>query len=111
MKVIIALWNLDNSSQTIESLREYLRNGGVAPWESIKGLRLKLWISDANNNVWGAVLLWESAEYMTQKLPPHRAMDLIGYPPNIRFVFDVEATIEGDFSLQFLKNLGLSFEE
>ena len=111
MKATIAWWNLDKSEQTIDTLRKHLRDEGVDPWKSIDGMRLKFWISDRTNNLWGAVMLWESAEYMTSPLPPNRAAELIGYPPTARFLFDVEATVEGNYANQLLNKLGSCFEE
>ncbi len=96
MKATIAWWDLQHSQQTIESLRDYLKQEGVKPWESVLGMRLKFWISDPKKNLWGAVMLWESAEYMTQPLPPNRATQLIGYSPSIRQCFDVQAMTEGN---------------
>jgi hypothetical protein len=40
-------------------------------------------------------MLWESEQAMVQLLPPNLAAELIGYPPTIRFMFDVEASVEG----------------
>lgn len=94
MKAIIAWWNLDQSDQTIESLRKSLKEEGVTDWETIPGLHLKCWISDPINNLWGAVMLWESDHFITQPLPPNRAMELIGYAPTSRVIFNVEATVE-----------------
>lgn len=108
MKVTISWWDLTDSEQTIESLREYLRDEGVQPWASVRGLRLKLWISDPVGNRWGAVQLWESADIGEQPLPPHRAAELIGYPPTERVRFDVEATIEGVYAGSELSWLGLA---
>jgi hypothetical protein len=108
MKATIAWWDLTDSEQTIDSLREYLRDEGVRPWASVRGLRLKFWISDREGNRWGAVMLWESADAGTQVLPPHRATELIGYPPTERVRFDVEATIEGVHSEPNLSGLGLA---
>lgn len=96
MKATVSWWNLDASTQTIETLRGYLHDEGVAPWETTAGMRSKFWISDPVNNLWGAVVLWESAEAMGQTLPPNRAMELIGYPPAWRCCFDVEALVERD---------------
>ena len=94
MIATISWWNLDRSAQTIESLRGYLHGEGVAPWEAIAGMRTKFWISDPANNLWGAVVLWEHHEAMSQSLPPNRATELIGYPPTWRSSFDVEALID-----------------
>ncbi len=95
MKTVISWWNLDASNQTIASLRQHLEREGVDPWRVIQGLKCKLWISDDTNNLWGAVMLWESPEFMSQPLPPNRATELIGYPPTVRLTFDVDATVEG----------------
>lgn len=106
MKAMIAWWDLDDSEQTIDSLREFLRAEGVAPWATVPGLCLKLWIADRENNRWGAVMLWESQAAPPQLLPPNRANELIGYPPAHRMQFDVEATAEGIHSLAGLAGHG-----
>lgn len=108
MKATIAWWDLTDSEQTIDSLRVYLRDEGVQPWASVPGLRLKFWISDRAGNRWGAVMLWESDAVDARLLPPHRAAELIGYPPTERVRFDVEATIEGSYSEPMLSGLGLA---
>jgi hypothetical protein len=109
MMVSIAWWDLRDSEQTIDSLRDYLREEGVRPWVDVRGLRLKFWISDRENNRWGAVMLWESADAPQQPLPPHRAAELIGYPPTQRVRFEIEATIEGSYLQPNLSWLGLAF--
>jgi trans-2,3-dihydro-3-hydroxyanthranilate isomerase len=110
MKATIAWWDLDSSEQTIDSLRIYLRDEGVRPWAGVRGLRLKFWISDRLTNHWGAVMLWESTADLKAPMPPHRAAELIGYPPTHRMTVDVEATIEGIHVAHPLNNLGLAFE-
>lgn len=108
MKATIAWWQLADSEQTIDSLRDYLRTDGTEPWNSIPGLVLKLFIADRATNRWGAIMLWESADAMKQPLPPNKATVLIGYPPNERAVFDVESTAEGIHSLTTLAGHGLA---
>jgi len=110
MRATIAWWDLTASAQTVDSLRDYLRDGGVAPWRDVPGLRLKLWIADRTGNRWGAVMLWEPGHPGDQPLPPHRAAELIGYPPTERVVFDVEATVEGRYTAALLSGLGLALE-
>ncbi|WP_017621994.1 hypothetical protein [Nocardiopsis chromatogenes] len=95
MKAAIAWWDLSRSDQTNASLREYLRDEGVEPWEHVPGLRLKFWISDEPTGRWGAVMLWDSTADPDAPLPPNRASELIGYPPTHRMAFDVEAVVEG----------------
>jgi dihydrophenazinedicarboxylate synthase len=106
MRATIAWWDLSRSGQTIDSLRTYLRDEGVRPWEAVRGLRLKFWVADREGNRWGAVMLWESDGPGDQPLPPHRAAELIGYGPTERVRFDVEATVEGLHSLPGLSGLG-----
>ncbi|MEE1782383.1 hypothetical protein PUR71_05495 [Streptomyces sp. SP17BM10] len=106
MKADIAWWELDGSPQTIESLAEHLRDGAVAPWADVPGLRLKFWIADRENNRWGAVMVWETDRPADRPLPPNRAAELIGAPPTHRMRFDVEAVAEGLHSLPVLHGLG-----
>lgn len=111
MRAMIAWWDLDESEQTIGSLRAYLREEGAAPWESVRGLCVKFWIADTERNRWGAVMLWQSpAGPGDQELPPHKAAELIGYPPTQRMSFNVEATVTGIHSLASLGGHGLAFE-
>ena len=109
MRVDIAWWDLGGSHQTIESLQEHLRDGAIEPWIEVRGLRLKVWMADREQNRWGAIMLWESDRPVDQPLPPNRAADLIGYPPTHRTRFDVEAAVEGVHSLPVLHGLGLAF--
>jgi len=105
MRTVIVWWDLSGSTQTIGSLRAYLRDESVAAFAEVPGLRFTTWIADPETNRWGAVLLWESAA--TQPLPS-RVAELIGYPPAQTHVFDVEATVEGRYDAQ-LAMRGLAF--
>ncbi|GGY27935.1 hypothetical protein [Streptomyces djakartensis] len=109
MKATISWWDLTGSGQTIDSLRVYLREEGVDPWTGIHGMRLKFWISDRETNRWGAVMLWDSDADLTAPLPPNRATELIGYPPTVRLMSDVEAIVEGVHSGRPAER-GLAFE-
>ncbi|MEV6395093.1 hypothetical protein AB0M39_10005 [Streptomyces sp. NPDC051907] len=110
MKATVAWWDLAASEQTIDSLRSYLRDEAVQSWSAVTGLRLKFWIADREGDRWGAVMLWESAEDGEQPLPPHRAVELIGYPPTERVRFDVEAVVEGLFGQSRLSGRGAALE-
>lgn len=110
MHADIVWWDLSASGETIESMREYLRNESVPAFAAVPGLRFKAWISDPEANRWGAVLLWESEEASRQSLPS-RAGDLIGYPPTVAEGFDVEATVEGRYETQQLSLRGLAFAD
>jgi hypothetical protein len=105
----LVLWNLADSKTTIAELRRYLRDESVDAFEDVPGLRFKAWISDETTERWGAIYLWESREAADQELPS-RARELIGKAPDIGEEFDVEATIEGRYSLEELSRRGLAFE-
>jgi hypothetical protein len=106
MRAVISWWDLAESEQTIESLREHLRTEEVDPWRAVEGLCLKLWIADLSTDRWGAIMLWESADAPTGPLPPNLALSLIGYPPTERLSFDIEAGAAGKHSLASLLELG-----
>jgi putative monooxygenase ydhR len=105
----LVLWNLADSKTTIEELRRYLRDESVEAFAEVPGLRFKAWMSDEATERWGAIYLWESPEAAEQEVPS-RAEELIGKPPDIGEVFDVEATIEGLFTDERLSRRGLAFE-
>jgi hypothetical protein len=107
MHAEIVWWDLSESGQTIESLRDYLRDESVPAFSQVAGLRLKIWISDPATSRWGAILLWESEEAARQPLPS-RATALIGSPAVVRLGFDVEATVEGQYQVEQLAMLGLA---
>nr|WSZ13630.1 hypothetical protein OH837_10070 [Streptomyces canus] len=109
MRAMVAWWDLTESDQTVESLRSFLRDEAVEAWSEHQGLVLKLWIADDENNRWGAVLLWESAE-VTAPPHPRSAAELIGYPPTHRTWFDIEATVEGRHGVPSLVGLGRALE-
>ena len=109
MIVRLVLWSLADSKTTIAKLRRYLRDESVEEFEEVPGLRFKAWISDEATERWGAVYLFESADAAVQELPT-RARELIGKDPDVAELFDVEATIEGDFAVEQLSRLGLAFD-
>jgi hypothetical protein len=108
MHAVVAWWDLADSGQTVESLREFLREEAVDRFSRTPGLRLKFWISDEAAGRWGAVFLWESAEAAAAPLPA-RAAELIGRPPTHRWSFEVEAVVEGLHDTPELAGVGLAF--
>ncbi len=109
MLLRLVLWSLADSKTTIGELRRYLRDESVDAFEDVPGLRFKAWISDEATERWGAIYLWESREAAEQEVPS-RARELIGKEPDIGEEFDVEATIEGRFTIEELSRRGLAFE-
>ena len=109
MLLRLVLWNLADSKTTIAELRRYLRDESVDAFAEMSGLRFKAWISDEATERWGAVYLFESREAAEQEVPSG-AQELIGRPPDVGEVFDVEATVEGRFAVEELSRRGLAFE-
>lgn len=97
MIATLAWWDLTGSNESAETLRQYLADEGIAPWEEVEGMLLKIWISDPKSNRWGAIMLWETPEAARAPLPPNRAQERIGYPPEIRMLCDVEAVVGSIF--------------
>ena len=99
MKAVIVWWDLRDTGHTVASLREALRQDGTDEWTSVGGLHHKFWISDPVGERWGAVMVWKSEEdaeaARRRGVPPNRAAELIGRPPSLRLVMDVEAAVTG----------------
>ena len=105
MIVRLVLWNLADSPTTIEELREYLHDEAVDAFEGLEGLLFKAWVSDETTDRWGAIYVWASQEASEQPLPS-RARELIGKPPDLIEIFDLEATVS---AVGRLSRLGLAF--
>lgn len=93
MIVDIVWWDLDGSTQTIESLKSQLQDGGVDRWANVPGLVSKHWIADPENRRWGAIMLWDEDRPPAHLLPANDAQRLIGLPVAHRTRFTVEHTV------------------
>ncbi|MER8032285.1 hypothetical protein ABTZ78_25360 [Streptomyces bauhiniae] len=91
MRLEIAWWDLDDSPQSIRTLNAHLSEGVTGDWAEVPGLKVKYWVADPAHNRWGAVMVWETDRPAGHPLPPNRAADLIGRPPDHRMGFAVEA--------------------
>jgi hypothetical protein len=89
MIVDVAWWELEGTSQTVESLRQSLKDSDVQAWSSVDELLLKLWIADRARNRWGAIMIWNDHRPANGALPPNLASELIGQPPSQRTQFEV----------------------
>lgn len=108
MYVMILAWDLRNSEQTVESLRDYLRDYAVEAFSEVEGMHLKVWFSNPERQVWGAVYLWDSAEAIANNRPPapSRSIELIGYPPTSESIFEVEAVTAAGEAWQTFAEMG-----
>ncbi|MCZ9346285.1 YdhR family protein [Streptomyces sp. TRM76130] len=111
----IILWDLSRSSQTVRSLRNYLRDYAAESYETVPGLRQKVWISSTGSEgeLWGAVYLWDSQEAAYGRPPGvSHVVELIGYRPTERRYFGVEAAATGLDSLvgALTAGVGMAFQ-
>ena len=93
MIVDIVWWDLDGSTQTIDSLKAQLQDSGVDRWANVPGLVFKHWIADAENRRWGAIMLWDENRPPAHLMPPNDAQRLIGLPVAHRMHFTVAQTV------------------
>lgn len=110
MHVSVVLWDLRRSDATIDDLREYLRDYAVDAYSTLKGLRLKAWVSNEERGLWGAVYLWDAPEDFAGIFTVSRAAEIIGYPPTTIGSFALEAIAEGVSEHRVLSGLGLALE-
>ncbi|MEN3613809.1 hypothetical protein AAH979_30195 [Plantactinospora sp. ZYX-F-223] len=109
MYLQFVLWDLSKSNVSVEDLRGYLRDYAVEAYSQLPGMRLKMWFANPDRQVWGAVYLWDGAEYMDGPARVSRAVELIGYPPTSVSVFELEAAAEGNSAYDGLMTLGRAF--
>lgn len=110
MYLSIVAWDLSRSTQTVESLRRYLRDYAIEAYSTLDGMRLKAWFANPDKQIWGAVYLWDSPEHMDGPARVSRAVELIGYPPTSYGVFEVEAIAEGLSAHESLIGIGHAHE-
>ena len=110
MTVTIVMWNLRESDQTIESLRDYLRGYAVDAYSSLDGMHLKAWFGNTKHDTWGAVYVWDSTANISDLFTVSRAVELIGYQPSWVGHFTLEATAMGNSAHKSLSGLGAAFD-
>lgn len=102
----LVLWSLADSTTDVAELRRELRAGVADSYDGLPGLLFRAWVSDEVTERFGAFELWASKEASEQELPA-RERDLIGKPPEILELFDLEATVS---VADELAQLGLALE-
>ncbi|MGC7102900.1 hypothetical protein ACPZ19_50250 [Amycolatopsis lurida] len=96
MYLAIVVWDLRESSATVEGLRDYLRDHAVDAYAAVPGLTAKYWFANPGSQTWGAVYVLESAAPLLEINRVSRAVELIGYPPTSTSLFDLEAVAMGE---------------
>lgn len=105
MKAMVAWWDLTESGESVETLRNFIHEEEES-WRDIPGLLLKVWISDPASERWGAVLVWESEEAAKSAVLPRSPAGAIGHAVDFRAWFDVEAAVGPGLALPHLAALG-----
>jgi hypothetical protein len=96
---VIALFvqaDLEATHGTLDNLRMYIATRPIRKYRDMPGLRLKIFLSDAADDQFAAVYLFEDAASREAALPSlgSSIRDASGHPPRYQR-FDVEAIIEG----------------
>jgi hypothetical protein len=96
---VIALFvqaDLEATHGTLDNLRAYIAMRSIPRYREMPGLRLKIYLSDASADQFGAVYVFEDAGSLEAALPSlgSSIRDASGHAPRYQR-FDVEAIIEG----------------
>jgi len=88
--------DLGSTHGTLEDLRTYIATRSIPRYQEMRGLRLKIYLSDASVDLFGGFYLFEDAASLDAVLPElgSSIRDASGRPPRVQR-FDVEAIIEG----------------
>ena len=95
------------SHGTIDALRAYIADTSVPKYQRMPGLRLKIFLSDAANDTFGALYLWEDEASLEAALPQlgTSIREQTGDTPRFQR-FDVEAIVEGRHATPDLSRVG-----
>jgi hypothetical protein len=85
MIVRLVLWNLAESSTSLDDLRDALDD---EPLEQ-PGRRFAAWVSDESSERFGEISVWDSPEDSELAGPP-AAAELLGRDPDVWEQFDLE---------------------
>jgi hypothetical protein len=92
---------------SLDALRTYIAQQSVPKHRQMEGLRLKVFLSNKDADVFGALYLWESESAMEAMLPQLGASvrNRWGIEPRVQ-CFSVEAIVEGRHSTPDLSGVG-----
>ena len=99
--------DLSATHGTLEALRTYIADQSVPKYRQMEGLRLKIFLSDAAGDTFGALYLWESEAALEAALPHlgSSVRERSGSAPRWQR-FAVEAIVEGRHSTPDLSHVG-----
>ena len=103
--------DLSTTHGTLEALRAYIADKSVPKYRQMEGLRLKIFLSDATGDTFGALYLWESEAALEAALP-HLGSSVrarSARAPRLQR-FAVEAVVEGRHSTPDLTRVGAAID-
>ena len=103
--------DLSTTHGTLEALRAYIADTSVPKYRQMEGLRLKIFLSDAAGDTFGALYLWESEAALEAALP-HLGSSVrarSGNAPRLQR-FEVEAIVEGVHATPDLTRVGAAMD-
>lgn len=111
MIALFMLFPLSTTHKTVGALRSYIVDRSVAKYREVDGLRMKVFLSNQDEDTFGALYLWESEEALAAALPQLGAsvQDRWGIVPTMQR-FEVEAIVEGRHATPDLARVGRALE-
>src|ERR1700682_3138902 len=111
MIALLMQFDLSATYGSVEGLRTYIADRSVGKYREVEGLRLKIFLSDPEGDMFGALYLWESEAALEAALPElgSSVRDRWGITPKLQR-FDVEAIVEGRHSTPDLSRVGRALE-
>ncbi len=109
MFALILEWDFSGlGPDVLRKLRDYIANESWARYGTRKGLRQKVWFSNAETLHWGAFYLWESKAALLDEVETMgRVEAMTGVAPVVS-IYEVEAVQEGAHSVDDLTTVGLA---
>lgn len=112
MFVLMLEWDFcGRGPDVLRTLRDCIATESSARYRSRKGLRQKVWLSNAETLRWGAFYLWESKAALQEEVDTMgRVQAMTGAAPTVS-IYEVEAVQEGAFSTDDLTIVGLARDQ
>ena len=107
MIALLMQFELSSTYGSLDDLRTYIAQQSVAKYRDMEGLRLKIFLSDAVGDTFGALYLWETESALEAALPElgNSVRQRWGITPKMQR-FEVESVVEGRHSTPDLSRVG-----
>ena len=107
MIALLMLADLSATHGTLDALRMYIAERSVPKYRQMDGLRLKVFLSDARGDAFGALYLFETEQALEAVLPElgSSVRERWGVTPRFQW-FEVEAIVQGRHTTPDLSRVG-----